>query len=286
MMVDKFIFNEPINNIVEKRKSVRTYKKDEVADEDIYKINKYISKLKGPFNSKVIFKIVDNKDHINGAKLGTYGIIKGANKYIVAKVKRCEYDLEQLGYEMENLILYVTSLGLGTCWVGGTFKRGQFIKAMEVSEDEILPVISPIGYEATKKSFIDKTMRKLAKCDKRKSWSEIFFLRDFSCPLTEYCTLDNYKQVLENLRLSPSALNKQPWRIVKSGENFHFFMEKSKDNHNELNYDVKRIDMGIAMCHFDLTCKEIGINGSFKVVNHEIREIPENLRYLISWIRE
>lgn len=54
---------------------------------------------------------------------------------------------------MEELILYATSLGLGTCWIGGTFKKGQFAKAMEVNQEEILPIISPIGYESENKSF-------------------------------------------------------------------------------------------------------------------------------------
>ena len=49
---------------------------------------------------------------------------------------------------MESLILYATSLGLGTCWIGGTFKKGQFAKAIDLKGDEILPIVLPIGYEA------------------------------------------------------------------------------------------------------------------------------------------
>ena len=67
--------------------------------------------------------------------------------------------MEELGYEMESLVLYATSMGLGTCWLGGTFKKGQFAKAMEVGEGEVLPIVLPIGYANEKKSFIDKTMR-------------------------------------------------------------------------------------------------------------------------------
>lgn len=285
-MVNNFIFNEPINNIVKKRKSIRTYNTEEISSEIIGKLNHYINEINGPFKESITFKILDSKERLNGARLGTYGVINGTNKFIAAKAKEGQYSLEELGYEMESLVLYATSMGLGTCWVGGTFKKGQFAKAMEVEEGEILPIILPIGYEREKKTLIDKIMRLISKCEKRKPWNEIFYFRDFSCPLTQYCTLDGFKDVLENVRLAPSAVNKQPWRIVKNGNKFCFYINEDKNDKKEGNYDIKRIDMGIAMCHFELTCKELGINGEFKVEDPKIKDIPNNYKYFISWAKE
>ena len=284
-MSNKFIFNEDINKIITKRKSVRTYNTEKIPDEILNKLNEYIKSLSGPFDEKVVFKILDSKEHINGAKLGTYGIIKGATKFIAAKIKEGEFALEELGYEMESLVLYATALGLGTCWIGGTFKKGQFAKAMEVESGEILPIISPIGYESENKSFVEKTMRRFSNCDYRKPWNKIFFFRDFSCPLTEHATLDGFKDALENVRLAPSALNKQPWRIVKHGDDFHFFISNDKEEAKE-GYDINKIDLGIAMCHFDLNCKELGINGGFKVIDPKIEEVPKHYKYIITWIKE
>ena len=96
-MVNNFIFNEPINNIVKKRKSIRTYNTEEISSEIIGKLNDYISEINGPFKENITFKILDVKERINGAKLGTYGVIKGANKFIAAKVKDGQYSLEELG---------------------------------------------------------------------------------------------------------------------------------------------------------------------------------------------
>ena len=127
-MVNDFIFNESIDEIIKKRKSIRTYTNEEVSQEIIKNLNTYIKNLKSPFNESVTFEIIDSKEHINGSKIGTYGIIKGATKFIVVKVKKSEFSLQDLGYKMESLILYATSLGLGTCWIGGTFKKGQFAK--------------------------------------------------------------------------------------------------------------------------------------------------------------
>ena len=197
-----------------------------------------------------------------------------------------QHSLEELGYEMESLVLYATSMGLGTCWLGGTFKKGQFAKAMEVGEGEVLPIVLPIGYAKEKKSFIDKTMRYISKCDKRKQWNEIFYFRDFSCPLTQHSTLDGFKDMFENVRLAPSAVNKQPWRIVKGGNEFYFYINEDKDEKKEEACDIKRIDIGIAMCHFELTCKENGIRGGFKVNNPNIRDMPNNYKYIATWVKE
>ena len=100
-MVNDFIFNESIDEIIKKRKSIRTYTNEEVSQEIIKNLNTYIKNLKSPFNESVTFEIIDSKEHINGSKIGTYGIIKGATKFIVVKVKKSEFSLQDLGYKME-----------------------------------------------------------------------------------------------------------------------------------------------------------------------------------------
>lgn len=147
-------------------------------------------------------------------------------------------------------------------------------------------MVIPIGYAKEKKSLIDKTMRFISKCDKRKQWNEIFYFRDFSCPLTKHYTLDGFEDMFENVRLAPSAVNKQPWRIVKSGDEFYFYVNEDKEEKKNSVYDIKRIDMGIAMCHFELTCKEHGIKGSFKINEPNINGMPNNYKYIATWVKE
>lgn len=277
-------FKNNISELIKKRKSVRTYETKEIDGNKLIELEKFINNIEGPFNAAVRFKIINSKEEVNGGRLGTYGVIKGTNYYIGAAVKKSEFDLEELGYEMEAVILFITGLGLGSCWVGGTFKRGQFGKVMETEEDEIFPIIVPIGFPAEKQRTMEKLMRYKAKADKRKEWNELFYLRDFSSPLTKFSTLGSYKDALENVRLAPSAVNMQPWRIIKKDNKFHFYKEGEMKNYNaKLGYDMQKIDMGIAMCHFDLTCRENGLKGKFIVKNPDIKGLPENIRYMITW---
>ena len=73
------------------------------------------------------------------------------------------------------------------------------------------------------------------------------------------------------VRLAPSASNRQPWRIIagRSRKDFHFFLERTPgyNNNRFVKSDLQRVDMGIAMCHFELAMKESGFNGYMD--NHE-----------------
>jgi hypothetical protein len=43
------------------------------------------------------------------------------------------------------------------------------------------------------------------------------------------------------------------------------------------------IDIGIAICHFDLTAKEAGIKGTWEFLSPD-NSAPQELKYIISWI--
>lgn len=77
-----------------------------------------MAELTNPFSIDITFDLLKKEISANGEKLGTYGVIKGAQDFIAASVGKGELSLEALGYTFEELILYVTSLGLGTCWLG------------------------------------------------------------------------------------------------------------------------------------------------------------------------
>ncbi len=91
--------------------------------------------------------------------------------------------LEALGYTFEKVILYCTSLGLGTVWLGGTFNKGKFAKAVELKDGYVLPVVSPVGYEGGRRSPIGFLIGN--NHNKRDSFSSLFHKDDFYTPLTK-----------------------------------------------------------------------------------------------------
>jgi len=98
-----------------------------------------------------------------------------------------------------------------------------------------------------------------------------------------------YSGPLEMVRLGPSASNKQPWRIVKEGNAWHFYIQRTKGYGNSFMFrllglaDLQRVDMGIAMSHFELTASELDLKGTWTVREPGIAK-PDNLtEYTASW---
>jgi nitroreductase len=284
--VQNQIFNKIITELIEERISVRTYEPEALKEKQRKSLVSYINNMEAPFNGNARFKVVDNETALNNnIKLGTYGVIKGASSFIASAIKDGDFNLEELGYKLEKIILYATSLGLGTCWIGGTFKKGEFSKAMEIQQNEILPIISPIGYKSKSRSVAEKFMRTVAGSDKRKQWEELFFHKSFENRLTKI-EAGIFAEALEMVRLAPSASNKQPWRLIIEDNMVHFYICHAKGYSSALGFDMQRIDMGIAMCHFDLTLKEAGVLGSFKKVKQNKVASKDNIEYINSWVIE
>ena len=82
-----------------------------------------------------------------------------------------------------------------------------------------------------------------------------FSVRSYSGRAVEDEVL-NY--VLECARMAPSAVNRQPWRIIAEGGRFHFYEKPDKGYVREQTGDLQKIDLGIALCHFVTGLEEQG----------------------------
>ncbi len=270
-----------IGEIISQRRSERTYNEVPIPEDIKQRIKDYISKVDAPFNTKIRFELVDTDKSGSGLKLGTYGVISGASSFICAATEKTARYEENLGYAFEKIILYATSLGLGTCWLGGTFKRSEFGKAIDLKENELLPIISPIGYAKEKRGILDSLMVMVAGSRNRKDWDELFFDKDFNKPLKKEEN-SGIKEIFEAVRLAPSASNKQPWRIVKDENVFHFFLARNVGYGNVASFDIQRLDIGIAMFHFDAMAKEFGLPGKWVDRNPGL-QAAGNVEYIISY---
>ena len=86
---------------------------------------------------------------------------------------------------------------------------------------------------------------------------------------------------MEMVRLAPSAVNKQPWRMVVMDNVVHFYLQRSKC-FGVGNHDMQKIDLGIALCHFELMAKELGINTEFVIEEPNI-PCKDRVEYVASY---
>lgn len=265
---------------IKARRSVRTFRDEKLSLETEEFIEKYIREntgRKGPLGHTINMLKVEISPNV---KLGTYGIIKNPKAFIAGTCENVDNGIIDFGYVFEKMILEFTKHNLGTCWLGGTFKRAVFKENIPMDPQHIVPAVTPIGYYDGKRAF-ESLMRKAVRADERKKWSDLFFKEDFNTSLTEEEAL-MFKEPLEMVRIGPSASNKQPWRfVVKEKLNeCHLYLEELPRYNNSLHFPIQLLDIGIAMLHFEETCKSIGVEGSWIVEDPGIETPNVNYKYI------
>ena len=228
---------------VNKRESRRIYLEKEIDIKKMIKLKKLINHFNEENNLRI--SLIDDAREAFGDFRKSYGFFKGVRSVIVLKGLKNDMHLkEKLGYYGERLVIEATKLGLGTCWVGGTFDNKSSL--FNSQNDESLVCVLTIGYPYIEKSLREKIIhsvmhRKVKSIDK-------FYISD---------TKKLPKWFIDGIELvvrAPSAKNKQPVRF----EYKDYIVTAHVDEKNE--FDL--VDLGISKLHF-----EIGAKGKFDLGN-------------------
>jgi len=291
------IYEKPIAESIERRFSCRTYADQPIAAQTQERLRERMASLgAGPFGTPLRFELVAATEEDQAALkgLGTYGFIRGATGFIVGAAGRGPKDLEDYGYAMEALILAATDLNLGTCWLGGTFSRSSFARKIHLSGDDHMPAVTAIGVVADPERAKKGLIRRLAHSSSRRPWETLFFDQAFDVSLSRE-KAGRFARVLDLVQLAPSASNKQPWRIVKDRETWHFYLERTPGYGKSPAMklfgkkagsfpDIQRLDLGIAICHFDLASRELEMPGEWVVSEPPSAPPAARAEYVASFV--
>ena len=157
-------YSRPVTEIMRQRFSCRTYLEQPIAEEQRRLLADFTSSSRqGPCGAPVRFKVVAATEQGRNPlqRLGTYGFIKGAKGFIVGAVGHSDKNLEDYGYLMERAILFATDMGLGTCWLGGTFTKSSFAAKISATDGELVPAVTSIGYIADQSRSRDSIRRRV-----------------------------------------------------------------------------------------------------------------------------
>jgi nitroreductase len=290
--------NQPIQEIIKQRFSCRSYLDEPINSRHRQELNDSLTKQHtGPLGTHARFELVaatqEDSKALKG--LGTYGFIKNPAAFIIGALEDGSKNLEDYGYLLENIILSATDIGLGTCWLGGSFTKSSFAKKISLRDTEIIPAVVSAGYIAGKNG-VRGQIKNIMQYYRRLPAEQLFFTGTFG-NLLKIEAAGKYIQPLEMVRIAPSASNKQPWRIVQTGNAWHFYLQRTKGyGKGTLLFkflrlaDLQRVDMGIAMCHFELTARSLGLNGRWIVEEpkslKDKLQIPEETEYTVTWAND
>jgi nitroreductase len=220
---------------------------------------------------------VEVADHPAG--IGRF-VISNEAGWLIGKVPTGAPDLApqmiDVAYRLQHVVIRLTQHGIATVWVAGTFKRS-------VVEQEnpgfVIPVAIAYGDPPPAgPGLLSRFMSWAGGATTRYPFDQLFFDAKRNAPITEE-TAGKFLALLEAVRLGPSAMNKQPWRIVVVDNDtepsiFELFLAVENEMH--------LLDIGIALGQIALTLAVDGKTVQFNVPEEKPAPSPLGGRFIIS----
>ena len=233
---------------IERRVSCRSYEKKPLEPSTLEKLADCVNQLRDA--SGIGMELVTVEDEKDSVKLARSMFNGGVTTYLLLTGDNSPATGERAGYYAHQFVLYATRLGLGTCWVAGTYDHHSVHPKLAEGE-QVLSVI-PVGYPTEKvplkQNMIRAGLRKGDRKDEAFVESELLFTQ-----LPEW-----FCRCVEAVRMGPSAVNGQP--INLSWQDGVIRAKVWKENHR-----MEYLDLGIAKAQFEAAAHAQGIRGHWEL---------------------
>ena len=202
-----------MNEIIRKRKSIRKYDHAPLDDETLEKVREQIGSVKPLFpDIRYSIEIVNKTKGMNNVKAPYYLLFRSEEK---------DGAYENIGYIGQQLDLFFSESGIGSCWLGAA--------KPEEKEESAMPHVISMAFGKP----AEPLHRELSGF-KRKPLAEIS---------------EGADERLEAARLAPSAVNAQNWYFMAADGKIRCYRKKSGSLLGFIYNKLHCIDMGIALCH-------------------------------------
>ncbi len=221
------------------RHSVRSYSSQPLTEKVVRSISAEITYINTHVAGMHFELVTENPEPFQGLK-ASYGMFKGVRNFIAAVIDTTYPGAWiNAGYYGEQLAMHAVSLGLGTCFVGGTFDKSAVPSQLRAGWK--LPFVIALGYPAKKTDTFISSI--LVKAIHRKSKSALDFLNEPTEDKIRH--IQSTPWLLAGFRAlesAPSAMNRQPVRISLEGDMITASAAKADNG--------LLIDLGIALWNF------------------------------------
>ncbi len=203
------------------RKSVKKYVFEPLGAGIQEKLHRHFRNLGGMFgNARTDMTIVENLKNQN--IIHSLFAVK-APYYMIFYSEDAPRSKMNMGYLMQQMVLYMCSMGIGTCFLGTDNIRS------DLKTCGGLPMMGIVAFGKSRGTHTRKASEA-----KRLSQEELCVFKEVPRQWM--------KQLLEAARMAPSAMNDQPWRFVVYDNRIHIFTKKHQverlNRWEELNFGV------------------------------------------------
>jgi hypothetical protein len=238
---------------IKNRVSTRKYSEKQLESNTLNQVKRKLQNLR-PLNPniKVRLELIEDTKITKTVGLGSLGgkLKINAPQCIVGITEKKEGCIENIGFLLEQVVLELQNDGISTIWLG-TYNRDNVKLICNVKEEEQIVIVIALGYE--EKSFFNNGIRKLMNTSKRKDITETCFYQEWKYDISTYLLKEpSLKRILNMSSRYPSAGNVQPVSVIMEENMAVFFIKENKKS------EYYKIDAGIFMAHFYLSCMEEG----------------------------
>ena len=219
------------------RRSVRAYTSQPLEKSVVDAIKAEITMINTVEAGMRFQLILDDPAPFDGFR-NSYGLLRNVRNYIACVIEPSYPDTYQrCGYCAQQLVTLAVSLGLGTCYVGGSYNAD--LTSAQLRAGEKIPFLIALGYEDKgKETLIAKVGKSLTHISKKRPAD--ILTSDVS--ISENANRPLLYTGLEAMLCAPSSMNRQPVRVeYRQGE---ILAKVGSGSNSDL------IDLGIALFNF------------------------------------
>lgn len=242
------------------RKSVRKYNMKSLTPEVLQQIENYCQDVPYLFGDmEAEFRILPYSDHVVSA-VSPFTV--KAPYYLVIYMKPQARACMTAGYILQQISLYLVTMGLGSCFIGGHILKKKY-QSLGEKEQILILAFGEAKEEVTRKP-VDA---------KRRSLEELCVYKEVPRQWM--------KQLLEAARMAPSSMNSQPWRFVVYDNRIHIFsVKKIYEKHNRLD----EINFGILFANMMTVAEELWLDVDLIRLDNISQKTFPNTEYILSAI--
>jgi nitroreductase len=218
--------------------------------------------------------------------LGAYGRLISPPHALVPWLHGDAHLLTDLGYRVEQIVVRLTALGVGTCYIGTLPKEEQVRATLGLPEGARIGALVVFGRPA--KSVGGRAFNNLIRStlgrNKEPELERIFFQDRLDNPT---CPPDALRPLILAAERAPSACNAQPWRFLWRDDRLTLFVTRDNPKYGSGPSEQYCLyDAGIAMANVALAMEAHSMAGGWQLVepNTDVPPHPDDLQPIASLV--
>jgi nitroreductase len=250
--MEKENIEEKLYQTIFKRKSIRKFKKEALEENKLHEIRDFLA------GRACLYNHIEVESRIVSEQEITSLLPIKAPHYLLFFSEEKEGYLNNAGFILQHLDLYLSAEKLGSCWFGLAKAKKQ------IAEQSDLSYVITLAFGKAEEKL---HRRNISEFDRR--------------ALKEIKDKDLHDELLETARLAPSATNNQPWYFKVDKNRIDIYLEKANFLKKIFYQKMNQIDIGIAAAHLKLAADHF--NKKSKYIFHSAdAEEPADYIYQFS----